>query len=353
MNIHLVAGARPNFVKAAPLLRVLEKYRKFNVKFINTGQHYDKILSDSIIEDLEIRKPDINLSVGSGCHNEQISSVLYKYNAYLKKNKPDLVFVFGDVNSTLAASLAAKTMGIKVAHVEAGLRCYDDDMQEEINRRITDSISDYLFTPSLNENRNLKKENISNKIFFVGNIMIDSLTFFYKKNKFCKPKYPDYKFLFTLHRPENVDNKVKLTEVIKKIEKWSTISKFLFPVHPRTRKNLIKYRLYSKLKLIKNIKVVGPLSYKEFLIQLRNSDCIITDSGGVQEESSFLGIPCLTLRKNTERPITLTKGTNHLCNLESISPMLKKVKKKQIKIPKWDGKTSQRIFNILKKIYKI
>ncbi len=347
-TIHLIGGARPNFVKIAPLLKLLDKEKIFKSCFINTGQHYDKALAENIIEDVNLRKPDFNLGIGSGSHIYQISEIMSKYERILIRQKPDLVIVFGDVNSTIAAGLAAKKNGIKVAHVEAGLRCYDDNLPEEINRRLTDSLSDILFTPSKNENLNLKKENITKNVFFVGNIMIDSLISFFKKNS-DKPIFSDIDGLITLHRPENVDEKKKMESILKNIEKWTKKYKILFPIHPRTEKNLIRFNLLKKLKRINNLHLTTPLSYSEFLLQLKESKFIITDSGGIQEEASFLGKPCFTLRKNTERPVTISMGSNKLVKLSKINTLLnKELKQKTKKIPKWDGQTAERIFEILK-----
>ena len=347
-TIHFIGGARPNFIKIAPLLMLFDQESSFNNIFINTGQHYDKALSENIIKDLNLRKPDYNLGIGSGSHIYQISEIMGRYEKFLFADKPDLVIVFGDVNSTIAAALAAKKNGIKVAHVEAGLRCYDDNLPEEINRRLTDSLSDILFTPSKNENLNLKKENITKNVFFVGNIMIDSLISFFKKNS-DKPIFPNIDGLITLHRPENVDEKKNFQSILKSIEKWTKKHKILFPIHPRTKKNLMKFNLLKKLEKINNLNLVSPLSYSEFLLQLKESKFIITDSGGIQEEASFLGKPCFTLRKNTERPVTITMGSNKLVKLSSINILLnKELKPKKKKIPKWDGQTAERIFEILK-----
>ena len=351
INVHLIGGARPNFVKIAPLLRLLDKSKCFNPFFINTGQHYDKNLSYNIMNDLELRQPDVNIGVGSGSHIYQISTIMKKYEKIILIKKPKLVIVFGDVNSTVAAALTAKKMGIKVAHVEAGLRCYDDDLTEEINRRITDSLSDYLFTPSKKESENLQKENIQGKIVLVGNIMIDSLKFFFQKKKNGKTFIHDFDGLITFHRPENVDNKIKLMEIIQEIKKWTKKYKFIFPIHPRTLSSLKKFKFEKDIYNNKNLIQIEPLSYNDFLIHMKNSKFIITDSGGIQEESSYLGIPCLTLRKNTERPITISRGTNKLVKLKEVNNLLEKIKKKKNRIPMWDGKTSLRILKFLEKIY--
>lgn len=346
--IHFIGGARPNFIKIAPLLKLFEKENNIKSVFINTGQHYDKSLSENIIKDLGLRKPDLNLGIGSNSQINQISNIMIKYEKYLKSNKPTLVIVFGDVNSTIAAALTAKKNGIRVAHVEAGLRCYDNELPEEINRRLTDSISDILFTPSIIENKNLEKENIKKNVFFVGNIMIDSLVQFFKKNK-MKTKYLDIDCIITLHRPENVDCEKQLRNIINKIKEWSKFYKILFPIHPRTKHNLVKFNLLKELEKISNLISIPPLNYSEFLIQLKESKFIITDSGGIQEESSFLKVPCFTLRKNTERPITISMGTNKLIKINSVRLSTKSKGMKIKRIPKWDGKTSERILKIIKK----
>ncbi len=351
IKVNIIGGARPNFIKIAPLLDLLDKNKRFDTKFINTGQHYNFKLYDKILKDLGLRFPDVNLEVGSSSSNTQFSRIIYRYEKYLKKNATDLVIVFGDVNSTLATALAAKKMGIKIAHVEAGLRCYDDCLPEEINRRLTDSISDYYFTPTRNEEKNLRRENIKKNIFFVGNIMIDSLKLIFKKNQNFKVNLQKFG-LITLHRPENVDYKNNLLQIIEKIEEISKTITLVFPIHPRTKKSLERFKLLQKLNSIKNIKLYEPFGYFRFLMYLNKSQLIITDSGGVQEESTFLGIPCFTLRRNTERPITISEGTNSLVNLSNIIKKVKIRKKKKVKIEKWDGNTSKRIIKKLEQIYK-
>lgn len=353
LKLHLIAGARPNLIKVAPLLSLLEKEKNIDVKFIYTGQHYDKNLFTEILRDIDIREPDINFKIGSGLPNIQISKIIKRYNAFLIKNIPDLVVVFGDVNSTLATAITAKKNNIKLAHVEAGLRCYDDSLPEEVNRRLTDSLSDYLFTPSVYENKNLIKENIKKNIFCVGNIMIDSLKNFLSLKKNIIPKYKDMNGVLTIHRPENVDNKKRLIEIISELKKWTKYHKILFPIHPRTKKKLIKFKLINDLNAISNLKVCQPLKYNDFLLQVYKSNFVITDSGGIQEETSYLGISCFTIRKNTERPITILKGTNKLVKIKEILSYLKTIKKKKTKISKWDGKTSFRILKILKKKFNI
>ncbi len=351
LKLHLIGGARPNFIKIAPLLKLLDKNKNFETTFVNTGQHYNNKLYDKILDDLGLRLPDINLNARSSSSNAQFSKIMSRYEKYINKNTPDLVIVFGDVNSTLATALTAKKMGIKIAHVEAGLRCYDDCLPEEINRRLTDSISDYYFIPTRNEEKNLRRENIKKNIFFVGNIMVDSLKLILKKNQNFKVNFQKFG-LITLHRPENVDYKKNLLQIIEKIEEISKTIALVFPIHPRTKKSLERFKLLKKLNSIKNLKLYESFGYHRFLMYLNKSQLIITDSGGVQEESTFLGIPCFTLRKNTERPITISDGTNCLVNVTNVVNKVKKVKKKKVKIEKWDGQTANRIEIILEKIQK-
>lgn len=352
LRVHVIGGARPNFIKIAPLLKLLDKHELFETKFINTGQHYDFNLCDNILMDLNLRLPDINLDVGSFSNITQISKIMIGYENYLKKNPADLAIVFGDVNSTLAAALTAKKSGIKIAHVEAGLRCYDDSLPEEVNRRLTDSISDYLFTPSPNERINLNKENITRNIFFVGNIMIDSLNVILKTLKNDDKKLKKKFALITFHRPENVDNIDRFSSIIEKLESLSKEINLIFPVHPRTNQSLKKFNLNKKIQSIKNLKITESFGYKEFLNHIKNSEFVISDSGGVQEETSFLGVPCFTLRKNTERPITITKGNNQLVSLKNLIEKIQFRKRKKVKINKWDGETAKRIINILEDIYR-
>ena len=351
LKLHLIGGARPNFIKIAPLLKLLDKNKNFETTFVNTGQHYNNKLYDKILEDLGLRLPDVNLNVGSSTSITQFSKIMLRYEKYIYKNTPDLVIVFGDVNSTLAAALTAKKMDIKIAHVESGLRCYDESLPEEINRRLTDSVSDYYFIPTKDEEKKLRNENIKKNIFFVGNIMIDSLKIILENNQNYKMK--NQKFgLITFHRPENVDYKLQFSKIIGKIKEISNKENLIFPIHPRTKKSLRKLNLYKNLSSIKNIKLCESFGYLKFLMYLKNSDFVVTDSGGVQEESTFLGIPCFTLRKNTERPITISKGTNCLVSLSNLVNRIETRVKKKVKIDKWDGKTAHRIIKILEEIHK-
>jgi len=367
IKIHLIVGARPNYMKMAPLYdEFCRNPDLFRIKFVHTGQHYDESMSKFFFDDLKMPKPDIYLEVGSGSHAVQTARVMERYEQHLLEDKPDIIFVAGDVNSTAACAIDAVKLNIPVAHVEAGLRSYDRHMPEEINRLLTDSIANYLLTPSLDADENLLKEGISReKIFFVGNIMIDSLVKHREvakqskimqdlqlihnsqKDKFC---------LVTLHRPSNVDEAQGLRTILTAFRAIGEKLKIIFPMHPRTRYNIQKLGLDSVLASIPNLIVTEPLGYLDFLNLEMNADVVITDSGGIQEETTFLQIPCLTLRENTERPITITEGTNQLVKLDtkSISEAALNILEGKIKpgsIPKfWDGKTAERIVNIFKQL---
>jgi len=355
MKIDIIAGARPNFIKIAPVIEAINKKKnKISFRLIHTGQHYDKNMSGNFFDELGIPMPDINFNAGGGTQSEQTSKIMIKYESLLMQNLPDLCMVFGDVTSTMACSIVAKKFNIKVAHIEAGIRSFDLSMPEEINRMVTDSITDYFFTTSEYANINLKNLGIKNdKIFYVGNTMIDSLI--KNINRLKKPKLFDdlglkFKefFVLTMHRPANVDEHNKLRNFLLKIESLSKNHKIIFPCHPRTGSILKKIKLKSNL-----IIVTPPLSYLEFNYLVKNSKCVITDSGGITEEATFLGVPCMTLRDNTERPETIEIGTNELTgtdpnNLESFFECLFNEKWKKGSIPKyWDGKTSERIVSHL------
>jgi UDP-N-acetylglucosamine 2-epimerase (non-hydrolysing) len=360
--IHLIVGARPNFMKMAPLYRELSlSSNRYEPQIIHTGQHYDEQMSKLFFNDLAMPEPSAYLNVGSGTQGKQTARIIERYeDLILAGDKPDLVIVAGDVNSTIACALVAKKLYIPVAHLEAGLRSYDDRMPEEINRVLTDRISDLLLTPSLDANKNLEKEGIDpEKIYFVGNIMIDSLVahkdkaensnIFYQLNMSPNEKYA----LVTLHRPSNVDEYEGLKMLLTSLEKIGRKIKIIFPMHPRTRKNIYELGLSSILNTSSDILFTEPLGYLDFLKLEMNAKFILTDSGGIQEESTYFGVPCLTLRENTERPITITEGTNHLVdlNVESIVNSVRKIIEgnvKQGKIPKyWDGKTAKRIVKVL------
>lgn len=363
LKIHLVVGARPNYMKMAPLYDEFKKHSdRFDVKFVHTGQHYDEKMSKLFFDDLGMPKPDIFLEVGSGTHGEQTARIMERYEKHLLADLPDIVFVAGDVNSTAACAIDAVKLHVKVAHVEAGLRSYDRRMPEEINRLVTDVVADYLLTPSPDADENLIKEGISpDKIFFVGNIMIDSLVkhrevaaksmilselesaYGNKLDKYC---------LVTLHRPSNVDEAKGLSIILKAFHTIGEKINIVFPMHPRTKNNIQKLGLGSLLDSIPNLILTEPLGYLDFLNLEMNSDIVITDSGGIQEETTFLQIPCLTLRENTERPITIWEGTNQMVKLETediVNTALNIINgnHKQGSIPKyWDGHTSERIVDI-------
>ena len=359
MKIILAVGARPNFMKMAPLYFELIKEKGIQTLIVHTGQHYDYKMSQSFFEELNLPKPHYFLGVGSGTHSGQTGKIMIEFEKVLLKEKPDLVVVFGDVNSTLACSITAKKLCIPVAHVEAGLRSFDMTMPEEVNRKLTDAISDFLFTPSLDANKNLRKENIDNaKIFFVGNIMIDSLAAILKKadNSFENTILQRYdlqreKFaLITLHRPSNVDNKDSLERILNSLNNISRKIHVIFPMHPRTKRNLDEFRI--KIVFSKKFTVSEPLTYKEFIVLEKNAAFVLTDSGGIQEETTYFNIPCFTLRKNTERPVTIIEGTNELVDIENAEEKVESVLSgncKRGKVPDlWDGKTAKRIAKVLK-----
>jgi len=352
MKIINVVGARPNFMKIAPLIKEMDKYGdKIKYILLHTGQHYDKKMSDIFFKELEIQEPDINLGVNKGSQTEQIANIMVKFEEVCLKEKPDLIIVVGDVNSTLACGLVASRLGIKLAHVEAGLRSFDRAMPEEINRIIVDHLSDYLFITEQSGYYNLIKDGVEkNKIYFVGNLMIDTLiqclnkkTNILKKIKLEPKKY----CVVTLHRPANVDDRKKLESIIKILKNFN--KQVVWPIHPRTKKNIEKFNLGGWLK---NFIILEPLGYLDFISLVSDSRFVFTDSGGIQEETTYLKIPCLTMRKNTERPVTISEGTNVLVNSEKeIVETLKFLNKKKSSIPKyWDGKSAKRIVNILLKI---
>lgn len=350
----LVVGARPNFMKAAPVLRAMKKSKKFQPILLHTGQHSSKEMSGNFFSDLGLGKPDIYLSAGGGTILQQTAKIMELCEESFVKIKPDLVVVFGDVTSTLSAGLCAKKLNIPLAHVEAGLRSFDRSMPEEVNRILTDNISDFLFVTEKSGVQNLKKEGIaSSKIHFVGNTMIDTLVFMKKKisnskilKKFSLRK-GNYAVL-TLHRPSNVDDPKNLRLLLGIFKNLRLL--VIFPVHPRTRKNL---PALAGKPATKNIICVEPLGYVDFIKLVENSKCVFTDSGGIQEETTFLGIPCVTLRENTERPATVFEGTNILVGTnptnikKAISRVLfGKVKKRKV-LKYWDGKAAERISQIL------
>ncbi len=355
MKIDLIAGARPNFVKIAPIIEAIEKASKkgenISYRLVHTGQHYDKKMSGNFFEELNIPAPHINLESGSGTQAEQTAAIMMRYEKVLMECRPGLVLVVGDVTSTMACSITAKkSNNIKVAHVEGGIRSGDLTMPEEINRMVTDAITDYFFTTSQTANENLRKSGVGDeRIFFVGNTMIDTLL--KNRSRFIKPliweelKLENGKYIvITLHRPANVDEEGKLKVLIKEIIKNSHDLPLVFPVHPRTAK------IFEHLGIVHpKLHTIEPLGYLEFNYVVEHAKAVITDSGGITEETTVMGIPCMTFRDNTERPETVTIGTNELLGThpKAIKPAMDKLfsgKWKHGEIPElWDGHTSERI----------
>jgi len=350
-----VVGARPNFIKIAPLDREFKKYPEVNHLICHTGQHFDKNMSNIFFEQLGITTPAFNLGVSGGSHAKQLASIMTAFEEVLLTEKPDLVVVPGDVNSTLAASLVASKLGIPIAHIESGLRSFDRTMPEEINRLLTDQLADMLFVTEESGIKNLQHEGIdASKVFFTGNIMIDSLV--YQKDQINSDtvlkelalKNGEF-VVATFHRPSNVDNFEKLKNLVEFLNKVALEMKLVFPLHPRTKHRLSDFKLLSKLN--NNILLTDPLPYLSFLSLVEKSKLIITDSGGIQEETTFLGVPCITVRDNTERPVTVDIGSNILAGtnfdqvwkeVQKMLNTLKEVKKGNIPAF-WDGKAAERI----------
>ncbi len=349
MHILHVVGARPNFMKAAPVLRAIDGRNGTRQSLVHTGQHYDANMSDVFFQQLGLPDPDVNLAVGSGSQARQTAEIMMRFESVVLERKPDLVVVYGDVNSTVAAALVCSKLETPIAHVEAGLRSFDRRMPEEINRLMTDQVSDFLFTPSEDGNENLEREGVSrDKIHLVGNVMIDTLIRLLPKAKFERLKLPEHYVLVTLHRPSNVDNLNNLRALVGSLAAISEQIEIVFPVHPRTRKALAGFDVdFSRIHLLE------PVPYLEFLSLQRAATAVITDSGGIQEETTYLGVPCLTVRENTERPVTVTVGTNILIgkDMDQLSKELQKILegvRKQAQVPPlWDGCAGERIAKIL------
>jgi UDP-N-acetylglucosamine 2-epimerase (non-hydrolysing) len=365
VKIICVVGARPNFIKAAPVVEALRKWPGAHVSLIHTGQHHDQEMSKVFFEELGLPMPDVDLQVGSGSHGEQTGFIMIRLEPVLLQERPDLVIVFGDVNSTVAASLCAAKLGIKVAHVEAGLRSFDRTMPEELNRVVTDHLSDYLFVTECSGRENLLREGISqDKIFFVGNVMVDTLLKHRERARACaireklKLAVGSYGIL-TLHRPCNVDDQKMLENILDTISEVAKELPIVFPCHPRTHQQLDKSRYKpfqgtaDSMNVMGGIIVMEPLGYLEFLSLMSEARLVLTDSGGIQEETTVLGIPCLTLRENTERPVTIEQGTNVLVGtspyriLTAVSKVLKGACPKGEVPDLWDGKAAERIAAIL------
>jgi UDP-N-acetylglucosamine 2-epimerase (non-hydrolysing) len=337
-------------MKAAPVIRALEQCPEVRQTLVHTGQHYDKNLSHVFFSQLNLPEPDVNLEVGSGSHAWQTAEVMTRFEPVVLERKPDMVVVYGDVNSTLAAALLCSKLGVRVAHVEAGLRSFDDTMPEEINRIVTDRLADMLFTPSEDGDINLQREGIAPaKIYRVGNVMIDSLVRLLPTAMQCSRNgMPELYALVTLHRPSNVDDSASLKSILKSLLEINQELEVVFPMHPRTRQRIEQFGMSSgKLHLL------DPLPYIEFLSLQRHAAVVITDSGGVQEETTYLGVPCLTLRSNTERPVTVTMGTNILIGQDlrrlhsELSKILRGNAKKGSIPPLWDGHAGERIAEAL------
>ena len=355
-----IVGTRPNFIKIAPIVWWMEKMRdQIDYLLVHTGQHYDREMYGNFFSQLDIPDPDIDLGVGSDTHAKQTAHIMIRFEDVLQNNRADMVLVAGDVNSTIACALVAVKMGIKVAHVEAGLRSFDRSMPEEINRILTDAISDYLFTTEESANKNLRKEGIPDeKIFFVGNVMIDALVYCLKKFRTEDPPFSGIEkksyAVITLHRPSNVDNPIILSNLLDIFIEISKRIRIIFPVHPRTYENIKNFGLLNKLKTLnKNNIVSKPIGYIEMIRLTRNAKLVITDSGGLQEETTYLGIPCITVRNNTERPSTVEIGTNVIAGTDRDTIMgyfediLAGRFKKGAIPPLWDGNAAERILNIL------
>ncbi len=362
MHVVSVVGARPNFVKIAPISWEMARLRNIRHTVIHTGQHFDREMSESFFKVLEIPKVDINLNVGTGTHGVQTGTIMVRLEPVLEELRPDWVLTVGDVNSTAAAALVAVKLGLRTVHVEAGLRSFDRTMPEEINRLITDAISDLLMVTEQSGLENLAREGVSSdKVRFVGNVMIDSLVRTLPKAREAKAWErfgftPGEYLLVTLHRPSNVDREEILTELMEALKGMAAQCPLLFPVHPRTKGNLEKFGLFDSLDSSLGVRLTEPLDYFTFISLVTAARALLTDSGGIQEETTYLGIPCLTLRPNTERPVTIELGTNELIpptkkSLLEAFQRLESGRWKKGKIPPlWDGKTAGRIVNALLQI---
>jgi len=354
MRILHVVGARPNFMKAAPVLRAIREFPRVEQILVHTGQHYDNAMSDIFFRQLEIPEPDINLQIGSGTQTQQTAHIMSRFESVVVEKEPDWVVVYGDVTSTLAASLVCAKLGVRIAHVEAGLRSGDRSMPEEINRIITDQLADVLFTPSGDADENLIKEGLDpKKIHFVGNVMIDTLVRMLPDiDEHAIEGMPAEYILVTMHRPANVDNPEWLAALFDVLKRVSAETPVVFPLHPRTRQRIDDSNLSGSLN---GIQLLPPVPYMEFLYLQKHASLVVTDSGGIQEETTFLGVPCLTVRDNTERPVTVKLGTNKLVGTNTATL------EAQVRIalaanpvsrtlpPLWDGNAAHRIADVIVK----
>jgi UDP-N-acetylglucosamine 2-epimerase (non-hydrolysing) len=360
IRIICVCGARPNFMKIAPIMRTFKARGGFDTLLVHTGQHYDENMSKLFFDDLGISKPDINLEVGSASHAVQTAEIMRRFEPVVTDFKPDYVLVVGDVNSTIACGLVSVKLGIKLIHVEAGLRSFDRSMPEEINRVLTDAISDLLFVTEQSAIENLKNEGVnSDKVHFVGNVMIDTLL----ANRDAARKSgvlqrfalePRRYVVITLHRPRNVDNLSRFEKIVAAFEEVQKEIRLVFPIHPRTKSNLVGTELWERLNRMQNMLLIEPVGYLDFLCLMDHASLVITDSGGIQEETTILGVPCMTLRENTERPVTISEGTNRLVKVDT-RDIVRKYKEAKLvglnsesKMPKfWDGHAADRILEVI------
>src|ERR1017187_8818317 len=353
MKVLHVVGARPNFMKAAPVYRALAA-RGHKQTLVHTGQHYDALMSDVFFKGLGIPDPDESLNVGSGSHAQQTGAIMSRFEPVVLDGKPDIVLVYGAVNSTVAAALVCAKLGVRVGHVEAGLRSFDRTMPEEINRLVTDRLADVLFTPSEDGDINLQREGIpAEKVFRVGNVMIDSLVKLLPvAQRQIRNELPERYALVTLHRPANVDDSAALKSILQSLLDVSRDLVVVFPTHPRTRQRIAEFGLELKLKT-DQLRLLDPLPYVDFLGLQSRARVVITDSGGIQEETTYLGVPCLTLRENTERPITVSLGTNVLVGRDpkklraELALVLAGKQKKGTIPPLWDRHAGERIAHVL------
>lgn len=362
-RVHLIVGARPNFMKAAPLYRELARRAWCDPVLIHTGQHYDYALSRKFFEDLAMPDPEHSLGVGSGSHAAQTAAVMSGYDVVLERDRPSLAVVVGDVNSTLACALTAVKEGVPVAHLEAGLRSRDRTMPEEINRLVTDAVADRLWTPSPDADENLLREGVpSSRIVRVGNIMMDCF-------EMLRPSIeagdgpaaigltPGSFAMATLHRPSNVDSPQALGAVVEALSLLSKRLPVVFPIHPRTRERLMRFGLFNSFQSLSGLRCIDPMGYVDFMGFVTRAALVVTDSGGIQEETTYLGIPCLTVRENTERPITVTQGTNRLCRPEEIYNLaeiiLARGATKGSRPDMWDGRTAARVADDLERILDV
>ena len=379
MKVIQVVGARPNFMKVAPLHRAIQQLSGWTSKIVHTGQHFDAKMSDVFFTQLELPKPDYFLGIGGGSHTEVTAHIMLAFEKIVADEKPDLIIVVGDVTSTLACTLVAIKMGIPVAHVEAGLRSFDRTMPEELNRLLTDSVANYLFVTEESGLNHLKNEGVPDeKVFFSGNVMIDSLVRYQEKAKNStiltdlglQPSdsgqsssefglIPSNYIVMTMHRPANVDTEKGLLSILELMELSAQKTKIVFPIHPRTRAHMDKFGLTKRMEAVPNLILTEPLGYLEFIQLMSHAKAILTDSGGIQEETTYLEIPCLTFRDSTERPVTVTLGTNQL--LADLDPQktyqaLEKILAGEVKKgsipPLWDGHAAERIANTLHGIFE-